>query len=198
MNSSSMTTANKVTILRILLVPFFTVNVLYYFEDGDEVNRFLALVSFAVAAISDAVDGYIARRYHQHSELGAVLDPLADKLLLVSAILLLSLPHQPFLPRLPLYLVATVFGRDLIVILGSGVIYYFNGRVTIRPRWLGKIATVFQMLAVTWALLKWNPAWIPWWSISAAICTGVSGLFYVNDGINQLSANPSSSPKPQN
>ena len=66
--------------------------VLYYFTAGDDSNRIVGLVCFAVAAILDGVDGYIARRYHQRSELGAILDPLADKLLLVSGILLLSLP----------------------------------------------------------------------------------------------------------
>jgi len=85
-----MTTANKITILRILLIPFFVVELLYYLETGNEVHRLLALLTFAVTAILDGVDGYIARRYNQKSELGAILDPLADKLLLVSAIITLS------------------------------------------------------------------------------------------------------------
>src|SRR6185295_6973655 len=85
-----MTTANKITILRILLVPFFIAQVLYYVGNGGELYRLLAILSFAIAAISDGVDGYIARRYNQRSELGAILDPLADKLLLVSAVILLS------------------------------------------------------------------------------------------------------------
>ena len=69
-----MTTANKVTILRMLLIPFFVVEVLYYVKDGHELHRLLAVLSFAVAAICDGVDGYIARRYNQRSELGAILD----------------------------------------------------------------------------------------------------------------------------
>ena len=91
-----MTTANKVTILRILLIPFFVVQVLYYVKNGNELHRLLAILSFAVAAICDGVDGYIARRYNQRSELGAILDPLADKLLLVSGIVLLSFDHGPY------------------------------------------------------------------------------------------------------
>ncbi len=79
-----MTTANKVTILRILLVPVFIVEILYYFKNGNEVHRLAGLLCFAIAAILDGVDGYIARRYNQRSELGAILDPLGDKLLLVS------------------------------------------------------------------------------------------------------------------
>src|SRR5581483_507678 len=71
-----MTTANKVTILRILLIPLFIVQILYYLKNGNELHRFLGLMSFAIAAILDGVDGYIARRYNQKSELGAILDPL--------------------------------------------------------------------------------------------------------------------------
>ena len=92
-----MTTANKVTICRILLVPFFVVAVIYYAKTGVEFYRWFAISCFAVAAISDGVDGFIARHFNQWSELGTVLDPLADKLLLVSAIILLSLHNEPFL-----------------------------------------------------------------------------------------------------
>ena len=80
-----MTTANKITILRILLIPFFVVEVLYYVKAGVELHRTLAILTFAVAAICDGVDGYIARHFNQRSELGAILDPLADKLLLFRA-----------------------------------------------------------------------------------------------------------------
>src|SRR5438874_11191790 len=74
-----MTTANKITIFRILLIPFFVVEVLYYMKTGNETHRLSAILAFGIAAICDGVDGYIARRYNQRSELGAILDPLADK-----------------------------------------------------------------------------------------------------------------------
>src|SRR5690242_21875802 len=99
-----MTTANKITILRILLIPFFDVEVLYYVKEGHELHRLMAILTFAVAAICDGVDGYIARRYNQRSELGAILDPLADKLLLVSGIVVLSFDHRPYLRSVPLWL----------------------------------------------------------------------------------------------
>ena len=188
-----MTTANKITIFRIVLVPFFIVQVLYYVEDGNEWNRFFALLSFAVASISDGLDGYIARRYHQRSELGAILDPLADKLLLVSAIVILSLNNHPYFDRFPLYLAGAVLGRDMILLIGSGVIYYFIGKVAVRPRLIGKIATVFQMMAVIWALLKWDSSWLRNWIIGATLCTIASGLLYILDGVRQLSISPSSS-----
>jgi cardiolipin synthase len=192
-----MTTANKITILRILLIPFFVVEVLYYVRDGDEMHRLLAVVSFAVAAICDGVDGYIARRYNQRSELGAILDPLADKLLLVSGIVLFSFNNQPLLGSIPLWLTGTVIGRDLLVLIGMVVIQMTVGKVKVRPRIAGKMATVFQMIAILWVLLQWDTGWgEKWfwvWVIGATACTGLSGLLYVWDGVRQLSAHPTSS-----
>src|SRR5262245_5758609 len=112
---TGMTTANKITIVRILLVPLFIVEVLNYIEHGRELHRRLAIAAFLVAALCDGVDGYIARRYNQRSELGAILDPLGDKLLLLAGILLLSLHHEPYLPHLPLWLTVTVVSRDLLL-----------------------------------------------------------------------------------
>src|ERR1700693_1722644 len=109
-----MTTANKVTILRILLIPFFVVEVLYYVKNGHDVHRVLAIATFATAAICDGVDGFIARRFNQRSELGAILDPLADKLLLVSGIVVLSFDHGARLLPVPLWLTGTIIGRDIL------------------------------------------------------------------------------------
>ena len=187
-----MTTANKITILRILLIPFFVVEILYYVKNGNELHRFLALLSFAVAAICDGVDGYIARRYNQRSELGAVLDPLADKLLLVSGIVVLSFDHHPYLESVPLWLTGTVIGRDLVILFGMLVIHSTVGKVDVRPRVTGKIATVLQMVGVIWILLKWEPKWLYYFVLGAAVCTAVSGAFYVWDGVRQLSSHPAS------
>jgi cardiolipin synthase (CMP-forming) len=191
-----MTTANKVTIVRILLVPFFVVEVLYYVRTGNEVHRLLAILSFAVAAICDGVDGYIARHYNQRSELGAILDPLADKLLLVSGIVLLSFDHGPRLQSIPLWLTGTVIGRDMVLLVGMAVIQMTVGKVKVRPRILGKVATVLQMIVIFWILLKWEGKWLSAWTLGAAFCTGISGLFYVWDGSRQLSSHPASSPSP--
>jgi CDP-diacylglycerol--glycerol-3-phosphate 3-phosphatidyltransferase len=195
-----MTTANKITILRILLVPFFIVQVLYYVGGHGETHRLLAVLSFALAALSDGVDGYVARRYHQRSELGAILDPLADKLLLVSGIVLLSLHNEEYLPRLPLYLTVTVLSRDVLLLIGILVLRYLSVTVQVRPHWTGKVATVFQMACVLWALFKFDETlsvpWLPGISLAAAIFTGVSGVIYVGDWIRQLAPHPSSSPSP--
>jgi cardiolipin synthase len=191
-----MTTANKITIFRILMIPLFIVQVLYYYKTGSETHHLLALLAFAVAAILDGVDGYIARHYNQKSELGAILDPLADKLLLVSAILLLSIGGQHCLPTISLWLTATVISRDVLLLIGIVVVQLICGKITVRPRMFGKVATVLQMVTVVWALLKWDATWLHYWSLGAAVFTGVSGLLYVWDGTRQLSASPMSSPTP--
>jgi cardiolipin synthase len=193
----TMTTANKVTIVRILLIPFFVVAVLLYQRSGDEWDRLLAILAFAVAAICDGVDGYIARHYNQRSELGAMLDPLADKLLLVSSIVLFSL-NNTHLGQIPFWLTCIVIGRDVMLVIGLAVIQMLVGKVKIRPHLIGKVATVLQMLCVVWILLKWDeqlaPLWFDIWTKGAAICTGLSGLMYVLDGVKQLGSHPASSP----
>lgn len=188
-----MTTANKVTIFRILLIPFFVVEVLYYVREGNELHRWLALGAFFFASICDGVDGYIARRYNQRSELGAMLDPLADKLLLVSSVVLLSLNNEPYLTRLPLWFAGIVIGRDVLLLVGLVVMYWTMGKPVIRPRWVGKTATVLQMATVLWALLKFSEHWLLWVAAAAAACTGTSGVLYIFDGVKQLNAHPTSS-----
>jgi cardiolipin synthase len=191
-----MTTANKITILRILSVPFFIVQVLYYLDTGHEQHRWLAFLTFAIASICDGVDGYIARRYNQRSELGAILDPLADKFLLVSGVILLSLHNQSHLDRIPLWLTATILGRDVIVVIGVIVVHYACGKVAVRPHFIGKMATVCQMIVVIWILLQWHHVGLNFWIWSAGACTAVSGLIYVFEGIRQLSASPTSAATP--
>jgi CDP-diacylglycerol--glycerol-3-phosphate 3-phosphatidyltransferase len=193
-----MTTANKITILRILLIPFFVVELIYYVRTGNELHRLVAVLCFATTAILDGVDGYIARRYNQMSELGKILDPLADKLLLVSGVVLLSFDHAPHLGQIPLWLTGTIIGRDLLLLIGIMVIRFTVGKVTVRPRIIGKIATVLQMIVVIWILLHWDKdldvRWMKVLTLCAAFCTGFSGLLYVWDGVKQLGSHPTSLP----
>ena len=195
-----MTTANKITIFRILLIPFFVVEVLYYMKTGNEAHRFSAMLAFAVAAICDGLDGFIARHYNQKSELGAILDPLADKLLLVSGIILFSLSN-PHFGTFPLWLTGTIIGRDLMILIGMIVIQMIVGKVVVRPSWIGKTATLLQIFCVAWILLKWDSGAgelsFDYLTIGAASCTGLSGLIYVWDGMKQLSAHPASSAAPK-
>jgi len=187
-----MTTANKITIFRILLVPFFVVQFLYYVGTGNEWNRLFALLAFALASVLDGVDGYIARRYNQKSELGAVLDPLADKLLLVSGIVLLGFDSGHYFSRIPLWLIVTIISRDMIVLLGVILVHFMCGKVAVRARMVGKVATVFQMGTVLWILFQWTDRALPILIFGAALFTGLSGVLYILDGIRQLNASPTS------
>lgn len=189
-----MTTANKITVLRILLIPFFIVQVLEYGRTGEEWHRLVALLTFAVAAILDGVDGYIARRYNQRSELGALLDPLADKMLLLSGIILLSRRDPGSFQKIPLWLASTVISRDVLLIIGLIVIHYTFGRIKVRPRLTGKVSTVLQMATVLWTMLQWEGTARDALAAGSAIFTAVSGLFYVMDGMRQLGDSPTSAP----
>jgi CDP-diacylglycerol--glycerol-3-phosphate 3-phosphatidyltransferase len=197
-----MTTANKITILRILLIPFFVVELIYYVETGNEIHRLVAILSFGIAAILDGVDGFIARHYNQISELGKILDPLADKLLLVSGIVALSFNHGNFLGQIPLWLTGTIIGRDFLILIGMVVIQLTVGKVVVHPRFIGKCATVLQMAVVLWLLLKWDAGrgalWLKISMVGAAVCTGVSGLLYIWDGVKQLGSHPASLPTVKN
>ena len=192
-----MTLATKITLLRILLVPFFVTQVIYYVSEGREVFRIAALGIFTLAVLTDALDGFVARRFNQRSELGAFLDPLADKILLVSSAILLSFDHTPFFERLPLWLVATIISRDMLLGIGIAVIYYFCGKVVITPIITSKVATVLQMAAVFWVLLQLNPEWLDVTCAAAAITTGIAGIQYLLEGMRQLGSSPSSAPTPR-
>ena len=129
-----MTTANKVTALRILLIPPFIYFMLEYRDTGEAWARVTGMVVFGTVALLDGVDGFIARRFNQRSELGAILDPLADKLLLVSAVIVLSLTNA-HLHTLPGWFALAILSRDVLAVIGLAVVHFTVGRVRLRPRW---------------------------------------------------------------
>ena len=145
---------------------------------------------FAVAAVSDGVDGYLARRYRQKSELGTYLDPLADKALLVSGLILLSVRFKDGTPfaLLPLWLPVLVVSRDLMLLAGTVLIHMLAGKMTPRPRLVGKCATFFQMITLGWVLLKIGKPSYEWALYAAGFFTFVSGIWYIFDGVKQLGA----------
>ncbi|HMJ07215.1 MAG TPA: CDP-alcohol phosphatidyltransferase family protein, partial [Chthoniobacterales bacterium] len=149
-----MTTANKITIVRILLIPAFVTMAIYYGQgvalgDPQEWQRFAAIVIFLVAAASDGLDGYVARHYNQRSALGVILDPIADKGLLLSGIITLSISNwselSPQDGRFPAWFPVLVITRDAVILVGSVVLHLLNGKVLVRPSWTGKVATFLQM-----------------------------------------------------
>ena len=195
-----MTTANKVTIGRIILVPFFVVQLLYYFQNENELHRWLAFGAFLTATISDFIDGYLARNYGQATQLGSYLDPIADKLLLFSGLILLTYKPEsdPFEQQIPLFLTGTVIGRDVIVVAGSVLLYVVIGDVKVKPHVLSKTASVLQMICIGWVLLKFPVTWAVdatfWLAVAVTACTIFTGVLYVRDGIRQFSEHPAGQP----
>ncbi|MDQ3623314.1 MAG: CDP-diacylglycerol--glycerol-3-phosphate 3-phosphatidyltransferase [Verrucomicrobiota bacterium] len=208
-----MTTANKITIARILMIPLFILMAIYYGRsvqrgEPQEWQRWCAIALFVIAAVSDGIDGYIARAYNQRSRLGVVLDPIADKGLLLSGIITLSFSNWTC--ELPLWFPVLVIARDIIVVAGAVGLHYLNGVVHVRPRWTGKVATFLQMVAIGLVMLQldlftttlsvgaWNfdvhfldlPVWL------AGLFTAISGVRYVVDGIHQLQAKGHGDAKP--
>jgi cardiolipin synthase len=176
--------ANKISTFRILSVPFFIASLIYYSKDRDYL-RITALTIFLLAVISDAVDGYIARKSKQQSKAGLVLDPLGDKLLLMSAFICLYLDRE-FSLRFPLWVTLIVVSRDMIILLGTIVIYMVKQHIDIYPTRWGKLTTTFQMFAVIAVLMQFNLAYIFWWL--AVFFTLVSGIDYVMRGFKTLYA----------
>lgn len=149
MSSKVITVPNLLTFLRMALIPVFA-SLLFYGDSG------WALAVFIIAGVSDGVDGFVARRFKQESELGTILDPIADKLLMTTAFIILTLPtvlapvrHLP----VPFWVTAAVIGRDVLIITVAGAINVMTGFHGFKPSWLGKLSTFVQVLAVGLILL---------------------------------------------
>src|SRR5437762_13104795 len=133
------------------MIPVFVALAIYYGESVRrgaplEWQRFAAIIVFLLAAVSDGLDGYVARHYNQRSKLGIILDPIADKGLLLSGIITLSLTSwsevEPEYGKFPVWFPVLVISRDAILLVGTLVLYLLNGKVQVKPHWTGKIATV--------------------------------------------------------
>jgi cardiolipin synthase len=192
-----MTTANKITVIRILMIPAFVAMAIYYGESvkrGEplEWQRFAAIIIFILAAMSDGLDGYVARRYNQRSTLGVILDPIADKGLLLSGIITLSLTSwsevEPESGKFSVWFPVLVISRDAILLVGTLVLYLLNGKVQVKPHWTGKIATVLQMVAIGWVMLQLRIIPLFYVVLIAGAFTLISGIIYVTDGVRQLQA----------
>jgi len=176
--------ANKISTFRILSVPFFIASLIYYTPER-EFLRYAALVIFILGVISDAADGYIARKNKQYSQAGLILDPLGDKLLLMSAFICLNITEN-LLIRFPLWVTLIVISRDVIIILGAIVIYMVKQKINIMPTRWGKLTTTFQMSAVIAVLVQLRLAPVFWWL--AVFFTVVSGTDYIIRGFKILYA----------
>lgn len=183
-----MSFANKITIFRILSVPFFITVLIYYTPQKDHL-RLIALLIFILAIISDVIDGYIARVKKQKTKAGTILDPLADKILLITAfIFLYRISNQYFDIKLPLWVALIVIFRDVILLLGGGIIVLTNQEHKINPTWWGKTSTFFQMMTILFLLLKLDFSYYVW--NTAIIFTLISGIDYLRKGIVMFNSQP--------
>jgi cardiolipin synthase len=138
-----------------------------------------ALGLFFIAGISDGLDGFLAKRYHWHSRLGSILDPLADKVLLVTSYLCLA-----WIGLIPYWLTALVLGRDLVIILGAVAFHLWVGRYEMAPTWISKINTTMQIILVLTLVFSKGaytlPAAIQTWLVYiVSVTTVLSGMDYV-------------------
>ncbi len=139
------TLPNFITLVRLATLPFFLLSI----AEG----RFgIALALFVAAGISDGVDGYLARRFRMNSALGAYLDPIADKLLLMSSYLFLAVPSYPATAKMPVWLAVLVISRDVLLLLVALLLILTSNKRRFPPSWLGKVATVTLIVTVLFVL----------------------------------------------
>ena len=170
--------ANKITITRIIIIPFFIAAIVYGRND-------IGLVFFIIAVISDGLDGFIARTFNQKTALGTIIDPVADKLLLMSAYITLAfMPAIPDHLRLPPYVPIVVISRDVFIVIGSIIVHFLKGDLKVSPSVTGKITTFFQMITIVGILVQFKYSYILW-SLTV-ILTVVSGLDYMVKGLRLL------------
>lgn len=166
---------NTLTLLRIVAIPFFASTLIYHRYD-------IALLVFILASITDALDGLIARVTKKQTKLGQFLDPMADKILIITSFILFSIYGW-----VPTWLTISIISRDLIVVVGWMLFYLIHGVMFTRPSVLGKSAIAAQMLLLAYILLRINfhgllpdPAILVWLT---TILTVASGLHYILKGL---------------
>lgn len=175
-----MSLANKISIFRILLIPFF-IGVLVYYSPQKDFLRITALVIFIVAMLTDVVDGHIARSFKEETKLGSFLDPMADKLLILSTFICFAfIKALPASLRLPPWVLIVIITRDVMIVLGSVMIYVIKGDIKIIPSKLGKIATLLQMLTVVCLLLMFPYTKVLW--MIMVVFTILSAIGYIVRG----------------
>jgi cardiolipin synthase len=169
---------NLITVFRLLLIPVFVIFLL-------ENKSTLALITFVLAGVSDALDGFLARVLKQKTLFGAYVDPVADKLLLATSFVTLAI-----MGRLPGWVAVVVVSRDVIIMVGIGILMLNNRPMTIKPTYDSKITTFVQLITVCFVLSSnyltdyrfLNTPFI----MATALCTIVSGFHYLYIGFHIL------------
>ena len=173
---TALTPANQLTLLRMLLIPAFVILVVYG-------HLGWALTVFMVAGITDALDGLIARWSGQKTSLGAWLDPMADKLLLVSTFIVLTLPGIGLANKLPLWLTVCIISRDVVIVLTVAIVNLAVGPRTFRPSMFGKTATAIYILTAVVAMffnyLRYHSVVVDLFIWASLAITLISSLHYI-------------------
>jgi cardiolipin synthase len=173
------TTANLLTVSRVvLIIPF-----LYWIQSG----RFAAaMVVFFVASVTDYLDGYVARRFHQQTPLGRFLDPMADKLLTTASFVVLALPRDGF-PSIPVWLAVAVVGRDVVILVGSLAIYLGTRFAQFKPTMMGRLNTTIELTMIVWFLAFHTfgvlTGLLPTCYVIVFVSVLLSGAGYVAEGV---------------
>lgn len=171
---------NTLTITRIIIIPIFITTIIY--------NQYLyALILFAVAALTDMLDGLLARLTNQKTLLGTFLDPLADKFLLVSSFIIFSVYGW-----IPKWFAIIVISRDIIVVIGCFLLYMITNSLKVEPVFLGKAAIALELFILAYVLLNINVITLPpvheGFFILSATITALSGLQYIYKGFKLTNA----------
>jgi cardiolipin synthase len=181
----NLTLANQLTVLRIMLIPAFVLFVVYGYLGT-------ALLTFVVAGLTDALDGLIARRAGQRTALGAWLDPMADKLLLVSTFVVLTVPAIPLVNHLPLWLTVLLISRDIVIVGVVAIVNLAVGRHTFRPSIWGKMATAtFIFTSMVVMFYNWRGQASPvvgifvWASLVLTVVSSADYFFKLRRLINE-------------
>jgi cardiolipin synthase len=171
-----LTIANQLTLLRMLLIPLFVSLVVYNYLGW-------ALIVFAIAGLTDALDGLIARLAGQKSTLGAWLDPMADKLLAISTFIVLTVPGLGLANRLPVWLTVTIISRDVVIVLTVAIVNLAVGPRTFKPSIYGKIATATYMMTAVVTMffnyLGYTSLFVDAFVYASLAATLISSLHYI-------------------
>ena len=172
---SVLTPANQLTLMRVLLAPAFVILTVYG-------HLGWALIVFAVAGLTDMLDGLIARTFSRRTSLGAWLDPMADKLLIAATVSVLTIPGLGLVNKLPVWLTILIISRDLLIVLTVAVINLAIGRREFRPSIYGKIATatyvVTGVVALYFNYLEQTSAMVTLLVYASLVITVVSAFHY--------------------
>ena len=190
-----LTIPNILTFMRMGLIPVFVSLVYYGYRE-------LALAVFLVAGISDGIDGFLARKFNQESELGTIIDPIADKLLMTVAFIMLTLPNvlppTRHLP-IPFWVTASVIGRDVLIIAVAAAINIITGFRGFKPSFWGKASTFVQVIGITLvmvAAVTGYTIFLPTTYFIIALFVVISGVHYIFQVASLMKEEGKTQPQP--